>query len=168
MQKKVAGMSAVVVDTNVAIVANGNANHINDEACIDACIEALAKIFDGTRVVIDDGYRIIDEYIRNLCLSGQPGIGDKFLQWVHERQACTEYVEQVHITPRNREDDFEEFPDDSDLQGFDYNDRKFVAVALTSQFSPTILNASDTDWYNYHEALRRCGCKIEFLCPQLM
>ena len=161
-------MSALVVDTNVAVVANGNADHIDDEACIDACIEALTKILDGTRVVIDDGYRIIDEYIRNLCLSGQPGIGDEFLQWVHERQACTEYVEQVHITPRNREDDFEEFPDDSDLQGFDYNDRKFVAVALTSQFSPTILNASDTDWNDYCEALRSYGCRIKFLCPQLM
>jgi len=161
-------MSAVVVDTNVAVVANGNAEHINDEACIDACIEALAEIFDGTRVVIDNGYRIISEYIRNLHLSGQPGIGDKFLQWVHERQACTEYVERVHITRRNREDDFEEFPDDSDLQGFDYNDRKFVAVALASQSNPTILNASDTDWNDYCEELRRYGCKIRFLCPQLM
>lgn len=161
-------MSAVVVDTNVAVVANGNTDHINDEACINACIDALGDIFGDTKIVIDDECRILDEYRRNLHSSGQPGIGDKFFQWVHERQACTNHVEQVHITPRNRDNDFEEFPGNSDLERFDYDDRKFVAVALASQNSPTILNASDTDWHNYREALRRHGCKIRFLCPQLM
>ena len=161
-------MRTVVVDTNVAVVACSRSDHVNDETCIDACIDALIEVFNGTRVAIDDGHRIIDEYIRNLSMSGQPSIGDKFLQWVYYRQACTEYVEQVHITPRNRDDDFEEFPNDRDLEGFDYNDRKFVAVALTSQTNPAILNASDTDWNDYREALRRYGCQIEFLCPQLM
>ena len=162
-------MNAVVVDTNVAIVANEKADHVSDEACVNACKHSLIKIIEKkSKVVLDDGYRILNEYMGYLSFSGQPGIGDAFFKWIQERQACNEYVEQVHITPRNRDDDFEEFPDDSDLEEFDYNDRKFVAVALTSQFSPTILNACDTDWYDYHDALRRCGCKIEFLCPQLM
>ncbi len=161
-------MNTLVVDTNVAVVANDKANHVSDEACINACKETLIKIIDKkNKVAMDDGYRILDEYIKNLSFSGQPGVGDAFFRWIYEHQACTEYVEQVHITSRDG-DDFEEFPNDSDLKGFDSSDRKFVAVALASPLNPTILNASDTDWWIYRKALERCGCNIKFLCPHLM
>lgn len=163
-------MRSAVVDTNVPLVANGKANHIDDEDCIIACINVLNKIVKSCQiiVVLDDGGRIMNEYMRNLHISGQPGIGDEFLRWVHERQACPQYVEQVQITPRNGDDDFEEFPDDPDLNGFHHSDRKFVAVSLACQSNPIILNASDTGWWKYREPLERYGCHINFLCPNLM
>lgn len=161
-------MNTAVVDTNVAVVANDKANHVGDEECINACKEILIKIVDmKIRVVLDDGHRILDEYSRKLSFSGQPGIGDGFFRWIYERQACTEYVEQVHITSRDG-DDFEEFPDTDNLRGFDPDDRKFVAVALASESTPTILNATDAGWWIYRRALEKCGCKIKFLCPNLM
>ncbi len=161
-------MSTVVVDTNVAVVANGNADHVTDPACIVACINELTNVVENCRVVLDDGYRILDEYMKNLSLSGQPSMGDMFMKWVFDRQASTDHVEQVHITCRNGDEDFHEIPDDDDLQGFDPDDRKFVAVALTSDSAPTILNASDTDWWEYRHALEKHGCTIKFLCPYLM
>lgn len=161
-------MKAVVVDTNVAVVANEKASHVSDKTCIYACKMALMEIVKKKiRLVLDDDYRIFDEYRRHLDFSGDPGIGDEFFKWVHERQACTEYVEQVHITSRDG-NDFEEFPDTDDLKGFDPDDRKFVAVALASESNPTILNATDTGWWSYRRALVQCGCKIIFLCPNLM
>ena len=150
--------NTVVVDTNVAIVANGRANHIADQRCVGACIDNLRNIVDKGRVAIDDGYRILDEYRRNLSPSGQPGTGDMFFKWVWDNQANVDHVEQVKITPKpDHQDNFQEFPTDNRLRGFHTKDRKFVAVALASRSRPTVLNASDTDWWKYRKVLREFG-----------
>ncbi len=51
---------SVVVDTNVAIVANGDHQNASP-GCIIACIDALMQARNGA-VLVDDGYRIFDEY----------------------------------------------------------------------------------------------------------
>ena len=75
---------------------------------------------------------------------------------------------RVHITAQEGSDDFREFPQDPDLENFDRADRKFVAVALVSGLGPPILNATDTDWWDYREPLRRNGVTVDFICPELM
>ena len=65
-------------------------------------------------------------------------------------------------------EDYNEFPADSHLQSFDPSDRKYVAVALTSQKRTEILNAVDPDWWQHREALKRKGVSVCFLCPQHM
>jgi hypothetical protein len=158
---------AVVVDTNVAVVANGKHEPAPPE-CIAASIEALR----GARqqlILVDEGYLIFDEYRRWLSHSGQPGVGDAFFKWLWENQANPERCRRVPITPINdSETDFEEFPTDVELAMFDAADRKFVAVALASGLSPTVLNASDSDWWNYRVPLENSGIIINFLCPDLM
>jgi hypothetical protein len=72
-------MKAVVVDTNVCIVANeGHAPA--GPLCVVACIDALLNARDSL-VLLDDGYRIIQEYQRYLSFSGQPRAGDAFFKW---------------------------------------------------------------------------------------
>ena len=61
-----------------------------------------------------------------------------------------------------------EFPDDPALTGFDSSDRKFVAVAVASEIQPALLNATDTDWWEYRVELERHGVNVHFLCPELM
>lgn len=160
-------MSGVVVDTNVAVVANGQ----HDEAepkCIAASVEALIRARQQL-ILVDDDHRIFREYRRLLSPSGQPGVGDAFFKWLWENQANPKRCRQVGITPLgNSETDFAEFPTDPELATFDAADRKFVAVALASGLSPTILNASDTDWWIHRQQLIRNGLTIEFLCPDLM
>jgi hypothetical protein len=158
---------SVVVDTNVAIVANGH--HPPASArCIEACIDALLEAQGGT-VLVDDGYRIFDEYRKHLSHSGQPGVGDAFFKWLWRNQANPTCCRQVSITPTDPDGrGFEEFPDDPALAGFDPSDRKFVAVALASGESPPILNASDSDWWEFRDALGRHGVRTQFLCPELM
>ena len=160
-------MSGVVVDTNVAVVANGHHQAAGSE-CVQACIAALIETRQQL-ILVDDGFRFFTEYRRLLRHSGQPGVGDAFFKWLWDNQGNPERCYQVAITPVDHsESDFAEFPTDAELAKFDAADRKFVAVALASGLSPTVLNASDTGWWIFREPLARNGVTVEFLCPELM
>lgn len=160
-------MSAYVIDTNVPIVANRLADHVSP-ACVLNCIRRLVAVHNNGIVVLDDGGRILDEYTRHLSRSGQPGAGDFFMKWIWLNQSVPERCEQVHIAPLvNDPENFSEFPTDSRLESFDRSDRKFVAVVKASQKRPTILNATDTDWWDHRVALKDNGVVVEFLCPEL-
>lgn len=158
----------VVIDTNVALVANRKAIHA-DEDCIDTCIQVIEGIRDRCCVVVDNQWAIMREYEGQLNSSGQPGVGDAFLKWLLTHLWNPSYCLQVEITPHAVRE-FQEFPDDPALGGFDRSDRKFVAVARAAGLDspPTILNASDTDWWDHRAALNAHGINITFLCPQLM
>lgn len=156
----------VVVDTNVAVVANGKSEQAS-AGCVSKCLLQLKRIInEKDRIVIDDQWFIIREYMTNLRSSGEPGLGDEFLKWVLTNQTNPRLCSQVHLTPINGSDsDFEEFPPAPDLQHFDRSDRKFVVVALVHPKHPTVLQAVDSDWWNAREALKRNGVRIKFLCP---
>ena len=156
----------VVVDTNVAIVANGHAEQAGSK-CRQTSIRRLRDIVNEYRLLLDYGNLIIGEYRRHLHPSGQPGVGDYFFKWLFDNQSNPEHCRKVAITP-NEAREFDEFPDDSSLASFDRADRKFVAVVLASDSNPKIQNASDTDWRHHEEELKRHGVKIDFLCPELM
>jgi hypothetical protein len=161
-------MKAYVVDTNVPVVANGVADHAPPD-CVLSCLDCIEKVKKTGIVLLDTAQLILKEYMNNLSLSGQPGAGDAFLRWVWINQANPRHCEIVPITPNPfDENDFEEFPNDPNLHGFDPSDRKFVAVAISSGKNPQVLNAVDTDWWNFREALRNYGVRIKFLCPDMM
>jgi hypothetical protein len=157
---------SVVLDTNVLLVASNRSPQASPK-CVLVCVEALVRIQSSERVVFDQGYLIIVEYRNNLSPSGQPGLGDAFLKWLWQNQAnpeCCEVVE-IHARPGPVED-YEEFPNDPALTDFDPRDRKFVAVALASPSRPPVLNATDSDWWNYRGTLEDHGVRVEFLCPK--
>ena len=93
--------------------------------------------------------------------------GDAFMKLVWQNQANPLYGEQVSISPIN-EFSFEEFPKDVDLEKFHWKDRRFVAVAITNENNPVVLNAPDSDWWHFREASERNSIRINFLCPQHM
>jgi hypothetical protein len=161
-------MQAVVIDTNVLIVANGKSKHAGTDCCLN-CTKALERAQKKQIIIIDSGMRVIKEYQRYSSRAGQPGIGDAFFKWLFYNMGNSLRCKQVDITPRKDDaDDFEEFPTDQDLRRFDRSDRKFVAVAVASNLNPTILNATDTDWWEFREILERHQVYIVFLCPELM
>jgi hypothetical protein len=160
--------ATVVLDTNVAVVANLRTEQAGDD-CERVCITTLLEVRESRRVLLDESGAILEEYRRHLSPSGQPGVGDAFFKWLWVNQANPECCRQVPITPiYGGTRVFEEFPDDPDLAAFDPSDRKFVAVAVASGERPRILNAADTDWWIHREALRRHGIEVGFLCPELM
>jgi len=158
-------MTGYVVDTNVAVVANGAAQQAGPQ-CIAACIHALQRVRQSI-IVLDDGMRIIEEYIKSVGLAGQPGMGHMFVKWAFDNQAVPSRCERVTIHATTSDGTgFREFPNDKDLAGFDPDDRKFVAVAAASANAPVILNAVDSDWWDYRAPLQRHGIGIRFLCPE--
>jgi len=160
--------SAVVVDTNVPIVANGKSDQAGME-CEMACIDRLEVVRDQYRVVIDSLGQIMKEYRKYLSPSGQPGPGDVFYKWLWDNRTNQEVCRQVAITPSGVGDgNFAEFPQDPELAAFHHKDRKFVAVILASGEHAPVINATDTDWWHFREALARHDVEVEFICPELM
>ena len=153
----------VVVDTNVAAIANGKSAQASEQ-CVEACINRLEQIVSGEMKLVLDADRIIlGEYTRNLDSSGKPGTGDRFLKWVLSNKDIQ--CELVSITPiENSKTEFEEFPSDPALKDFHSKDRKFVAVALAHSEKPPILQAVDAQWWGFREALSRHGVTVEFIC----
>jgi len=155
-----------LIDTNVAIVANGKSNA--GPACVIAAIERLERLIDGEIIILDDAEHIVTEYRRHLSPSGQPGTGDQFYRWLYEQAAYNPaHCEKVTLA-LDEDRNFAAFPKADELARFDPSDRKFVAAALTHSARPPIVNASDTDWHEHHEALTAHGVAIEFTCPEEM
>lgn len=159
-------MSApVVVDTNVPIAASHRSAQASADCvlrCQDAVLELMA---DRRRLALDADGLILREYGAHLSSSGQPGLGDKFLKWVLTNWANPGRCDLVAITAMSADGlGFEEFPDAPGLENFDASDRKFVAVAQAHAESPPILQALDSQWWGWKDALAGAGIRVEFLC----
>ena len=153
-------MTPFVVDTNVAIAANGRATHA-DQPCQSTCVKRLSCLVKEGVVAIDDSGLILDEYKRHLNFSGAPGVGDAFFKHVFNNQYHSDRVRRVPVTPAA--DDrrgFAGLPENS----FDRSDRKFLAVAVAAH--AVVLNATDSDWGEQAALMDRLGVEVRQLCPQ--
>ena len=160
--------SKCLVDTNVPKTANLATQPDPDsgvcDACVLACVEAIEHVIRKRALVIDAGDEIFDEYRQQLSMRGQPGVGDRFSKWVHDHRWGLPQDQRVSIT-RNG-DSYDEFPDHDDLSLFDISDRKFVAVANAHADKPPILQATDSKWWGWKDALAEVGIRVHFLCPK--
>lgn len=156
-----------LVDTNVPKTANLATQPASEEdipnACILACIEAIEHIINNGGLVIDAGDEIFDEYRQQLSMKGQPGIGDSFMKWVHDHRYSEDFTCRVSITQEG--ESYEEFPVHNGLIDFDKSDRKFVAAANAHPDKPPILQATDSKWWHWQQALAEAGIAVNFLCP---
>ena len=156
-----------VIDTNVPL----NANLSTDiesippglERCVLSCVELIERVVTSGGLVIDANGEIFEEYSRELNFSGQPGVGDRFLKWIHDHQWGFPETDRVIISKKG--DSYLEFPDHSGLEKFDISDRKFVAVANAHFEKPPIYQATDSKWWGWWEALEMVGIDVTFLCP---
>ncbi len=164
-------MNAVIVDTNVIITANDEAEHASP-ACVERCQKRIKQILDQQETsLVDDGWRILNEYKKHVNLQTRKGIGDLFLKTLlrnlgRRPAICT----MVRIKPLDgSETDFDEFPTTEALSDFDIADRKFIAVAIAyeraHQKKATILQALDRKWEPFRKAFEQEGVQIDFLCP---
>ena len=158
-------MASNVIETNIIAVAN-DPNHTSGEDCCAICRRFLYDFTQNPeRVSMDADESIFREYLTYANLKGQPGVGDMFLRWLHDRRGFEDIFESVEI-------DNIELP--TSFSGFDISDRKFVQVALGSQFKPvTIHNATDSDWQffeivEHHDYLREQEVTINQLCPDIL
>lgn len=134
----------IVVDTNVAIVANGRDTHAS-LACQYACTEFLEGLVSPRKrnhIILDEQGLIFTEYSDHLNHKGQPGVGDVFFKYLHDNMYLGKKIRLVSITPiADEKRGFNELPHNL----VDKNDRKFLASAVTA--NAKIVNAVDTDWH---------------------
>ncbi len=156
-----------VVDTNVPKTANLSLDPMSvpDDLidCVLACVQVIQEITERGGLVIDAGDEIYDEYRSQLDIKGAPGVGDKFMKWVHSTRWTWPERDRVAITKEGNS--YAEFPDHDELTEFDLSDRKFVAVANAHPSNPPISQAVDSKWWGWKEPLKECGITVEFLCP---
>ena len=153
---------AVVVDTNVLVIAN-DPFHETGPDCVEACVRELKRTQAGRRLLLDWSWKILSEYRDGVTLGGQGGVGTEFFKSAAAQTGVQ--VRHVHITP-HPERGFSEFPDDPALETFDKSDRKFVAVALASGEDPPILHATDRGWKRHRGPLVRHGVLARPLCRE--
>ena len=89
-------MTAVVMDTNVAVAANGKAPQAGAR-CVLTCVDMLLQMRERHTVLLDSLGLMLEEYRRNLSPSGQPGPGDAFFKWLWDNQGNPEHCRQVLI-----------------------------------------------------------------------
>jgi len=157
-----------LVDTNVPKTANlatqpDSGSDVSD-ACVLACVEAVEHVINKRGLIIDTGDEIFNEYRQQLSMKGQPGIGDAFMKWVNDHRHNPEYCDRVTITKTG--DSYNEFPVHDGLDDFDKSDRKFVAAANAHVEKPPILQATDSKWWGWKDALSEVGITVQFLCPK--
>ena len=162
-------MKHMIIDTNVPLKAADL--HPQDEVnrkCSLACLSFVSKLMESNDVAItlDAGREILKEYQRKIDTHSDDNVASQFLVWVF-RNMLTERVVQYQITKIGN-NTYAEFPNSPDLIRFDPSDRKFVALAKVDPSSPNIYNGSDTDWWNFREALERVDVHIVFLCEEYM
>ena len=151
-------MTVFVVDTNVAVAANGRMTHANVE-CQLRCVETLQLIRQEI-VAIDSNGLIVKEYRKRLSFAGAPGVGDAFSKYVFDNQYRDDKIQRVAVTPSNNDQrGFEELP----VNTFDRSDRKFLAVAVVAD--AVVLNATDSDWSEHEALMGELGVDVEELCP---
>ena len=88
----------VVVDTNVAVVANGDHDGA-DDACLSRCVAELGRIQLDCRLWLDDDWLILREYLKYLDPRGLAGPGDAFIKWVLNNQGNEAHIGRIAITP---------------------------------------------------------------------
>jgi hypothetical protein len=155
-----------VVDTNVAVTANGKSPQAS-LLCRQVCIERLLQLKQKGKIVLDDSWLVLREYKDNLSESGQPGVGDAFLLWVLQNWKNPNASELFTLArDSDHPEKYSAFPEDHDLVNFDRKDRKFAALAIVSD--APVWNAVDPDWWEYRAALQRNGIQIEFMCPDFI
>lgn len=161
----------VVLETNLLMTASGLAEQASRE-CMNQCIKTIEQIQQGIRTLaLDKSLLILTEYQESLR-TAQSSLGYLFLRkWL---DANWHEIIRVDILPIDNEagefgvlQDVKEF-----IRGFDKSDCKFVATARSAQAqigAPVpILNATDSDWCEFLDAMHHIGVVVEFVCPELM
>ncbi|TGQ89976.1 hypothetical protein EN851_20285 [Mesorhizobium sp. M8A.F.Ca.ET.208.01.1.1] len=153
-------MPEVIIDTNVAVIANRqNSNVIT--SCVDACVVFLAAARNNHVILIDAGDEIRAEYAGALKMRRPYELGAQFLIYVLQQQHNPDRVKRVQLD-KTAGGAFSDFPTAVELATFDQSDRKFAALSAKTKVAVT--NATDSDWSDHAAALGANGIVVDFLC----
>lgn len=156
-------MNHRVIDTNVMVAADDSepptsATHLS-LACRQNAVTWLRSFLQFRhRLVIDLDHKILSEYRRNVQSGGN--FRSYFLRDTLQL-ALVDWVRIVFDTNGHAQ-----LPEELVTVVHDYEDRKFVAVALAHGHRPPIVNAADTDWLSCEHMLQRYNIECIHICEQ--
>ena len=155
-------MKRWVIDTNVPVAANeqgrGGEPPVTPKCRLDA-IRFLERVRKNREsVILDESMNIDKEYQRRLNMKGQPGVGDRFYQWLWQNWTLHPRVP----LPKRPDGEYLDLPQPIIDSGFDPDDRKFAALAKRENV-PAV-NAVDSDWLNWRPLLVAHGIRVKFVC----
>lgn len=154
--------SGYVIDTNVLLVASGKANHVTD-GCVDNATKFLIGVKQSKSMThLDSAGEILSEYLKKNQPFKNRKPGDEFLRYLINSSGDQRLVNRVELE-KDETSNYLNFPSDPALTGFDEDDKKFIAVAIASNVDPEIVDAADSDWRDFEEALQR-HITLKFLC----
>jgi hypothetical protein len=155
-----------VVDTNVPVTANGaHAGASTD--CTAACGRALQQVMNGGHLFVDSAGGIAAQYRNNLAAFRDLRPGNAFLKWFLTNEWNPARVTRVALTPKEGQpQDFIELPKPLKEVRYDPSDRVFLAVSAAHPEHPPVLQALDSKWWGWREALHDAGIPVHFLCPE--
>jgi len=153
-------MSEVIVDTNVAVVANRQNPNVSDQ-CVGACIGFLIEVQNKKIILIDTADDIRNEYAAALAMRRPYELGAQFLLYVLQNQFNPKHVKRVELE-KDQLGEFLDFPSTPELRTFDKSDRKFAALAKKT--GSAVTNAVDSDWADHIAALNANGIEVDFIC----
>ena len=152
-----------VVDTNVAIVANGRpeigGNQPPSLECRLASVDFLLETLKNGKIYLDLEGAIAQEYNTYLNPMGAPGVGDQFYKEV--MNSHPDRIIRVELQKRS-DGEYLDCPQILIDSGFDPSDRKFAAVAVHA--SATVANSVDSDWIHHAVQLQTSGISVTNLC----
>ena len=153
----------IILDTNVPTMAAIAPNKCSSDKLEiqKKCIDYIYNLTKGkTKLVLDMGYEIFNEYINNV--EKNTNIGDIFLKWLYSYIAKID-MSNFLMLEKDDNKEFVSFPINEDTKNFDPSDRKFVALANIHPEKPPIIEGTDAKWWGYKEAFLKYGIKIHFL-----
>ena len=153
-------MNSIVIDTNVWAAAGKSivdVETIEEADCIESCTDWIQRFLkSNSKVLVDAAGKVIDEYQRYIGQGRFPE--SKLSQLYSELWGKIEFKDiqfddsGYAVLPQN-------------IRFHDREDRKFVALALTTDPYAPIYNSMDTDWEKEKDQLAECGLTIIELCP---
>ncbi|MFA4901048.1 MAG: hypothetical protein WC563_16135 [Brevundimonas sp.] len=149
-----------VIDTNIAVIANGR-EVTASVSCQIKAIEFLEAAVSRDRTVIDAGNRVLGEYRKRLKAEGQPGVGDQFFRHLLDNQGNTKRIRVIDERDA-RGDPLRRAFAHGNLSAFDPSDRPFAICSAVGR--ARVVTATDSDWLIHEVGLQACGVRVEFIC----
>ncbi|OQX38205.1 MAG: hypothetical protein B0D91_04750 [Oceanospirillales bacterium LUC14_002_19_P2] len=168
-------MSRHVVDTNVLIVASGehpdspfssDRHPVEDVGEAEKVLEWLMDFeLNGGRMVSDDDYEIFGEYEKKLT---EQDYGLMVRRTKFDRNEIDFVGLEWEVDPANP-DKVAVIPEPLKDVVQDLADRKMIAACLSAsdeRMDCTIVNACDTDWYDWQTKLEEAGVEVDQLIEE--
>lgn len=152
-----------IMDTNVPVKASYPLSECREEELelVGACIEFIHDLINNpkSKLVLDMDWEILGEYKDKVK---DTDMGKQFFRWLYT------YINQMDVINdmvklERQDNEYVVFPKDKKLEKFDRSDRKFIALALTHNEKPPIIQAADGKWLEFTEKFKEYGIHIKFL-----